>query len=143
MILGPAFRYCLTSNDLKKVGIKRFNAAKWKLNPGKWLLDHSVELPLDVHCVVVAEDSVAKVLVCSCLIPDEKDGNKWKRIGLCHWDGLAWQVAKYVGRKPREMTFTVIGMEKVGQNKNELLASHEVRNDTFKFGRPSHSDRNF
>jgi hypothetical protein len=100
VITGPSFRHCLTPNDLKKPGLKRFHASKWKPNPGKWLLDHPVKLPLNLHCLIIAEDNVAKALVCVCLVPDEAQGDKWKRIGLCHWDGLKWQVAKFAGMQP-------------------------------------------
>jgi hypothetical protein len=108
VITGPSFRYRVTPNDLKKPGVKRFNASKWKLNAGKWLFDCPVELPLDVHCLIIAEDNVAKALVCLCLVPDEEQSDMWKRIGLCHWDGLEWQVAKFAGREPWEMTFTIV-----------------------------------
>ncbi|OAL04083.1 hypothetical protein IQ06DRAFT_345279 [Phaeosphaeriaceae sp. SRC1lsM3a] len=62
VVCGPSFQYRLTVNDLKKSGVKRFNASDWNLNSGNWLLDHPVQLPLSLTCIVVAEDSVAKVL---------------------------------------------------------------------------------
>ncbi|KAH7070765.1 heterokaryon incompatibility protein-domain-containing protein [Paraphoma chrysanthemicola] len=106
-ISGPAFRYRLTTNDRKKTAAKIFNASKWKLNTGKWLLDLTTELPLELHCIIVAEDTAAKMLVCMCLVPDNLP-SRWRRIGICHWDGLKWQVAKYVGKEPEEMTFIIV-----------------------------------
>ncbi|KAH7082470.1 hypothetical protein FB567DRAFT_500481 [Paraphoma chrysanthemicola] len=106
-ISGPAFPYRLTTNDLKKTGVKRFHASKWQLNTGKWLLDRITELPLEIHCIIVAEDTAAKMLVCLCLVLDDSP-DRWRRVGLCHWDGLIWQVAKFVGKEPEEMTFTIV-----------------------------------
>ena len=71
------------------------------------MLDRPVELPLDLHCLIVAEDTVAKLLVCLCLVPDEEQGDRWKRIGLCHWEGVAWQVPSFVGKKLETHRFTL------------------------------------
>ncbi|KAH7398502.1 heterokaryon incompatibility protein-domain-containing protein [Pyrenochaeta sp. MPI-SDFR-AT-0127] len=105
---GPSFSYHLTSNDLKKPVHKSWNAAKLKLNTGIWLLDRPLKLPVNIQCVVMAEDNVAKMLVCLCLVPDEDMEGQWKRIGLCHWDGLAWQVPKFVGMELEERYFTIV-----------------------------------
>ncbi len=107
VISGPSFPYRLTKNDLKKTIHKRWNAASLKLNVGNWLLDYQLKLPLAIHCVIIAEDAVAKVLICLCLVPDEFMESQWKRVGLCHWDGLAWQVSKYIGRDAETRTFTI------------------------------------
>jgi hypothetical protein len=72
------------------------------------MLDRATDLPLDVHCLIVAEDVVAKLLVCLCVVPDSKEIGKWKRIGLCHWDGLEWQVPSFTGTTPESRTFTII-----------------------------------
>jgi hypothetical protein len=72
------------------------------------MLDVPQELPLDIHCLIVAEDTVAKMLVCLCIVPDEENDGKWRRIGLCHWDGLAWQVPSFVGTEPEIRTFTLV-----------------------------------
>jgi hypothetical protein len=107
-VSGPSFRYNLTKNDLKKPVFKRWNAAKLNLNPGKWLLDRAINFPLEIYCLIVAEDTAKKMLICLCLIPDEQQSNKWRRVGLCHWEGLMWQVGKFVGMEPKEMVFTIV-----------------------------------
>ena len=83
IISGASLPYRLTMKHLENSGLKRFNASKWKLNTGKWLLDGTLELPQEVYCIVVAKDSVAKVLVCLCLVQLERD-NQWRRVDLCH-----------------------------------------------------------
>ena len=107
VVSGPSFRYRLTANDLKKPMTKRLNAGKWNLNAANWLLDRCVEMPVEVHCVIVGEDVVAKMLVCLCLVPHEHTG-QWQRVGLCHWDGLTWQVANFAGKELEEMEFTIV-----------------------------------
>lgn len=107
-VCGPSFRYHLTANDLQKPGVKSWNARKLKLNTGMWMLDRPLQFPVEIHCVIMAEDTVAKMLVCLCLVQDEGQVDKWKRIGLCHWDGLAWQVRKYVGHEPKDRVFIVV-----------------------------------
>lgn len=106
-VSGLSFSYHLTTNDLKKSGVKRFNASKWKLNTGNWLLDGQAQVPLDLHCIVVAEDSVAKMLVCLCVVLVD-GSDEWRRIGLCHWDGLTWQISKYTGQAPEERVLTIV-----------------------------------
>lgn len=108
IISGPSFNYHLTANDMKKPVFKSWNAAKLKLNTGIWLLDRTLKLPLDIQCVIMAEDNVAKMLVCLCLVPDEDTDGQWKRIGLCHWDGLAWQVPKFVGMELEERYYVIV-----------------------------------
>jgi hypothetical protein len=107
-VSAKTFLYRLTKNDLKKPVYKRWNQAKLKLNTGRWLLDAPVQLPLDIHCLIIAEDQVAKLLVCLCIVPDEEQKDKWRRIGLCHWDGLEWQVQSFVGTEPETRTFTLL-----------------------------------
>ncbi|KAF2129390.1 HET-domain-containing protein [Dothidotthia symphoricarpi CBS 119687] len=108
VISGLSFDYRLTANDLKTPFWKRWNKTKIFLNPGRWLLDRVVETPSNVRCVVVAEDDVDKLLVCLCLVPDENHHGQWKRVGICHWDGLVWQVAKFAGAEPEPGTFTIV-----------------------------------
>jgi hypothetical protein len=84
-ISGLSFRYHLTANDLKELIFKSWNARKLDLNIGRWMLDRPAELPLGLECVIIAEDTVAKMLVCLCIVPHE---GKRRRIGLCHWDSL-------------------------------------------------------
>lgn len=108
ILSGQCFPYHLTPNDLKKTVFKSWNAAKLKLNIGKWMLDQAVELPLDIFCVIIAEKKVAKMLVCLCLVPDEEQEQKWRRVGLCHWDGLIGGVARYAGDEPSKGTFIIV-----------------------------------
>jgi hypothetical protein len=107
-VTAKCFPYRLTDKDLKKILYKRWNRSTLKLNTGRWMLDVPQELPLDIHCLIVAEDTVAKMLVCLCIVPDEAHDGKWRRIGLCHWDGLAWQVPSFVGTEPETRTFTLV-----------------------------------
>jgi hypothetical protein len=107
-VSAKTFSYRLTKNDLKKPVYKRWNQTKLKLNTGRWMLDGSVQLPLDIHCLIVAEDQIAKLLVCLCVVPDKEQKDKWRRIGLCHWDGLDWQVQSFVGTEPETRTFTLL-----------------------------------
>lgn len=107
-VTAKCFPYHLTATDLKRPVQKRWNQAKWKLNTGRWMFDVPVEAPLDVHCLIVAEDQLAKMIVCLCIVPVDDAGDKWKRIGLCHWDGLAWQVPSYFGTTPETRTLTLI-----------------------------------
>ena len=92
VVSAQCFAYRLTAMDLKRPIYRRWNKAKLELNTGKWMLDRHVELPLDVHCLVVAEETAAKLLVCLCVAPSGDECGVWKRIGLCHWEGLAWYV---------------------------------------------------
>jgi hypothetical protein len=108
IIRGPSFSYRLTANDLKKTVYKSWNTATLHLNTGRWMLDGETEIPLNLECVIIAEDSVAKMLVLICLVQDEQDNGTWKRVGLCHWDGLAWQVPKYIGMDTEENTFVIV-----------------------------------
>jgi hypothetical protein len=105
---AKCFPYRLVTNDLKKPVYKRWNRKTLKLNTGRWLLDVPVELPLDIHCVIVAEDTVAKLLVCLCIVPVDGQGDTWRRIGLCHWDGLDCQVPSFIGKAPETRTFTLV-----------------------------------
>jgi hypothetical protein len=107
-ITAKSFPYRLTVTDLKKPVYKRWNSATLRINTGRWLLDRPMDLPMDLHCIIVAEDPVAKLLVCLCVVPDDEHGKKWKRIGLCHWDGLAWQVPAFIGTSPETQTFMLV-----------------------------------
>jgi hypothetical protein len=107
-VMAKCFPYRVTAMDLKKPVYKRWHQARLKLNTGRWMLDRATDVPLDVHCLIVAEDVVAKLLVCLCITPDSEQSDKWKRIGLCHWDGLEWQVPSFTGTTPESRTFTII-----------------------------------
>jgi hypothetical protein len=108
LLNGPCFKYRILATDLKSPIFKSWNRAKLNLNNGKWLLDREQKLPLDVLCVVLAEDDVAKVLVCMCLVPSEDDPDEWKRVGICHWDGLIHQIAGFTGKEPALKNCAVI-----------------------------------
>jgi hypothetical protein len=108
IVTAQSFPYRITANDMKKPVFKRWNKAKLKINTGRWMLDRPVQLPLEVQCLIIAEDTIAKLLVCICVVPDEEQGDRWRRIGLCHWDGLAWQVPSYVGKEPKKRRFMIV-----------------------------------
>jgi hypothetical protein len=72
------------------------------------MLDHPTKPPVDLQYLIVAEEAVTKTVVCLCIVPDEKQHDKLERIGLCHWDGLAWQIASLTGTTPDTRTFTII-----------------------------------
>lgn len=107
-LTGPSFCYRIIANDFKKPIWKRWNQTKLKLNPGRWMLDDKIDLPLEVQCVVIAEDEVAKLLVCLCLVPVDDTDKEWKRVGVCHWEGLRHQISGYSGEEPVKRTFMVI-----------------------------------
>jgi hypothetical protein len=107
-VTARCFSYRLTNIDMKKVAWKRWKRKSLKLNTGRWMLDAPAELPLDVHCLIVAEETVAKMLVCLCIVPDKEQDGMWRRAGLCHWDGLVWQIPSYVGTELETRTFTLI-----------------------------------
>ncbi|KAF2121042.1 heterokaryon incompatibility protein-domain-containing protein [Lophiotrema nucula] len=109
-IKGPCFDYNLRKDDMKKSIQKRWNQAKTGINAGVWLLDEKMELPQVVRCLVMAEDPVAKVLVLLCLVPvDDKDVKaRYKRIGLCHWDGLSHEIRRYAKQEPVDKTLTIV-----------------------------------
>ncbi|KAF2870589.1 hypothetical protein BDV95DRAFT_63951 [Massariosphaeria phaeospora] len=107
-LAGLCFKYRLTPNDMKKTIWKQWNKAKLKINPGRWMLNADVSLPMDVECLVMAEDSVAKLLVVLCLIPaDDLDGS-FRRIGLCHWDGLRHQIEDFASEGVVERKITIV-----------------------------------
>jgi hypothetical protein len=69
-VTAKSFTYSLTSMDLKKSVYKRRSFANLKLNTGRWLLDRPIDFSVEIHCLIVAEDTVAKLLVCLCVEPD-------------------------------------------------------------------------
>lgn len=69
------------------------------------MLDRELGVPFDVHCLIVAEDTVAKMLFCICVV---EEGDKWKRIGLCHWEGLEWQIPGFIGKGTEMRRFTLV-----------------------------------
>lgn len=81
-VTAKCFPYHLTAKDSKKSVQKCWNRSPHALNAGRWMLDRVLEVPIDVNCLIVAEDTVAKMLVCICVVKDEV------QIGLCHWEGL-------------------------------------------------------
>ena len=72
------------------------------------MLDRPLSLPLDMECIIIAEETREKMLVCLCVIPEVEETGKWRRVGLCHWDGLAWQVGKYIREEPEKKDFVII-----------------------------------
>ena len=38
---------------------KSWNVAKHNLNIGRWVLDRTAKLPLDIECIVIVEDNAA------------------------------------------------------------------------------------
>lgn len=108
VLSAPTFSYHLTRNDLREILWKRGHPAKLNLAPARWMLDRTLVLPRDVQCVIIAEDEVAKMTVGMCLIPDEAESEQWKRIGLCLWDGLSWQISKYAGKELEDRRFVVV-----------------------------------
>lgn len=111
ILTGPCFDYQLTFNDLKKPVWKRWNQKKFRLNTGRWWLEKPVDLPLDITCIIMAKDEVAKALVCLCLVSSVVENERtmvYKRIGLCHWEGLEYQVVNYVPSGIEERTVTVV-----------------------------------
>lgn len=106
---GPIFQYRLTHDDLHKPLVwKWWNKSKVKINTANWMLDHTIETPLDIWCMVVAEDEIAKLLVCLCLLPLQENKQQWKRIGVCHWDGLMHQVGMFSRDKPINKRVTIV-----------------------------------
>jgi hypothetical protein len=105
---GPFFRYHLTRDDLHRPPVwKRWNRSKLKINPGRWMLDFDLKTPQDVWCMVMAEDEVAKLMVCLCVLPDDADDSgdgPWKRIGICHWEGLLHEVVAGNGAIEKRIT---------------------------------------
>ncbi|KAH6613883.1 hypothetical protein C7974DRAFT_66245 [Boeremia exigua] len=107
-LAAPTFAYHLVSNDLREISWKRGHPAKLNLAPARWMLDRDLVLPRDVECVIVAEDEVSKMTVGMCLVPDDIQPGYWRRVGLCLWDGLTWQIARHVGRELEVRRFAVV-----------------------------------
>ncbi|KAH7401142.1 heterokaryon incompatibility protein-domain-containing protein [Phaeosphaeria sp. MPI-PUGE-AT-0046c] len=107
-VTGKSFPYRLTQMDLKKPVHRRWHAVRLKLNTGRWMLDRPVEVPLDIQCLIVAEDAATKSLVCLCIVPDAERAGMWRRVGLCHWDGLSWQISTFISATPETRTFTLV-----------------------------------
>ena len=107
-VTAKSFLYRLIAMDLKKPVYKRWHQARLKLNTGLWMLDRPLQLPVDLQCWIMAEDAVAKMVAYLCIVPDGEQEDKWKRIGLCYWDGLAWQIPSFTGIAPETRTFTIV-----------------------------------
>jgi hypothetical protein len=108
VVTAQSFPYCITAMDVKKAAYKRWRRTKLGLNTGRWMLDRQAQLPLDVQCIIVAEDTAAKMLVCICAIEVDEGEGLWKRVGLCHWDGIAWQISSFVRSSPEIRKFTLV-----------------------------------
>ena len=85
-----SFSYSLTANDLREITWKRGHPGKLNLAPARWMLDRELELPLEMQCVIIVEDEVAKMTVGMCLAADDSQPHTWKRVGVFLWDGLTW-----------------------------------------------------
>lgn len=110
-ITGPGFVFHLTLSDLVDSGRSIVSKDGLALGHVTWVLDRVIALPIDVNCVIVGEDEMAKELVCLCLVPDSITPGQHRRIGLCQWNGLTWQVAKYAGRDVDDLeqkTFRIV-----------------------------------
>lgn len=108
VVTAQSFPYCITSMDAKKAAHKRWHRAKLGLNTGRWMLDRQTDLPLDVQCIIVAQDTDAKLLVCLCVVEVDRQEGLWKRVGLCHWEGLAWQIPTYAKVRLELRKFTLV-----------------------------------
>jgi hypothetical protein len=110
-ISGPTFSYQIDESDVKNSEwktIQRAGQFKMKLGHARWMLDRIVTLPVQVECLIVAQDEMAKDFVCLCLVPDTSSPTQRRRIGLCQWDGFAWQVAKVLGEKLNKKKFSIV-----------------------------------
>ena len=105
---ATSFSYMLTANDLKEMSWKRGHPGKLNLAPGSWMLDRKLELPLKLQCVIIAEDEAAKMTVGMCLVANDFQPDTWKRVGVFLWEGLIWQITRYVGHELQTGHFAVI-----------------------------------
>ncbi|KAF2489445.1 HET-domain-containing protein [Lophium mytilinum] len=104
-ISGLTFPYLLTSDDFRVKIWKQFH--RKHLNCGQWWLDEPLELPQKIECLILAEDANLKMLVCLCLIPAQEEG-VFKRIGLCHWEGMRHEVYRFAKIRPEERLITIV-----------------------------------
>ena len=104
---APSFSYTLTANDLRDPTWKRGHPGKLNLAPARWMLDRELEMPLELQCVIIAEDEVAKMTVGMCLVAHDSQPDTWKRVGVFLWDGQTWQIAKYAGKELQIEHFAV------------------------------------
>jgi hypothetical protein len=105
---ATSFSYMLTANDLREMTWKRGHPAKLNLAPASWMLDRELELPLELQCVIIAEDEAAKMTVGMCLVAHDSQPDTWKRAGVFLWEGLTWQIARYAGKELQIGHFAVI-----------------------------------
>lgn len=108
LISAQSFAYQLTSNDMKSFTWKRWHHSKLNLAPANWILDSRIEMPALIQCLILGEDEAAKVTVCLCLVPAEPQSDIWKRVGLCHWNGLSWQISSSPNIKIEIRGFQII-----------------------------------
>ena len=104
-LLGYTFPYTLAADDFKPEAWKRFR--RQTRNAGMWWLDEPAALPLKVECVVIGEDNFAKLLICLCITPVARS-NKYKRIGLCHWEGMLDDVSRFIGEHPAKKRIILV-----------------------------------
>ncbi|OSS44991.1 hypothetical protein B5807_09261 [Epicoccum nigrum] len=105
---ATSFSYMLTANDLREMTWKWGHPGKLNLAPARWMLDRKLELPLEMQCVIIAEDEVAKMTVGMCLAADDSQPDTWKCAGVFLWDGLTWKITKYARRELQTGHFAVI-----------------------------------
>jgi hypothetical protein len=105
---APNFSYKLTTNDLREIIWKQLRSGMRDLAPARWMLDSELDLPLEMQCVIIAEDEVAKITVGMCLLADGSQPDIWKRVGVFLWDGLTWQIAKHIGQELQVGHFVVV-----------------------------------
>jgi hypothetical protein len=105
VVVGHTYPYHLTSDDFKEPIWKRWN--RKQMNKGRWWLDEEIKLPADITCLVLAEDNVSKMLICLCLIPVEGTATTFRRVGLCHWEGMLHEVERCVRYEPTKQEITI------------------------------------
>ena len=103
---GYTFPYRLQADDLRKPAWRRFN--RRHLNTGQWWLDEKLTLPQEITCLVLAEDEFTKMLICLCLVPLQKSQNVFKRVGLCHWEGMRHDVHNFIKSQPEKRVVTLV-----------------------------------
>jgi hypothetical protein len=91
-VAGETFPHVLTADDFKTPAWRFFH--RRGMNKARWWLDEGLKLPTDILCLILAQDATTKMLVCLCLLPVEGE-SLYKRVGLCHWDGLQHSVPRF------------------------------------------------
>ena len=104
-VLGYTFPYRLTADDLREPIWKSFN--RKKLNRGRWWFETRAKIPVDIECLVLAEDNDLKMLVCLCIVPSGEADGSFRRIGLCHWEGLIHDIGRFTVQPETRRRLTI------------------------------------